>query len=359
MSLLFIQKRSIRAGAQTSLARMVDSTPLRTLNPAVLLGDPGWLEEALQRQKTPVITTKFPSPRALATRLFGLRSFARRTAGMLRVQSIEPAAIIANDHQECPLAQALAKEFGNVPVLGILRTPGMTREDFDKYQCEACDGLMGEGKELQKRLTGWTQKPIGLFEEGFIESEFMPLKPPVTSCPRRIAVIGSEAPRKGFTDFIEAVHRLEAQLPDFPGFQCDLTGSQPAGSGDLLAKPARSTFQFLGRVEGFANLVRQYDLAIHPSRAETFGMAPIEAMLAGTPTLVSVTGVVGELGLPAAWTFPPADIGALTNRLAALWQGWPELQLDLGEVQAQIRRSFHIDHTAGFVRAELQALGLP
>lgn len=359
VSLLFLQKRPIRAGAQTSLARMVESTPLRALRPVVLLGDHGWLEEELGRRKVPAMVAHFPSPRALKTRLFGLGSFARQVAGrLLALPGVEkPRAIVANDHQECPLALALSQVLGGVPVLAILRTPGMTQRDFQKYQCNACHGLMGEGGELRERLTRWTSKPVALFEEGFNESEFMPLKPWPPQCPRKLLVAGSEAPRKGFTDFIEALQRLEQRRPDFPGFQCDLTGLRPEGAEALLARPMRSTFQFLGRVEGFAKLARGYDLAVHPSRAETFGMAPVEAMLAGTPTLVSTTGVVGGLtSLPPAWVFPPGDIATLADRLEHLWASWPAL--DLAAVHAEIRTSFHIDHTAGFVRSSLAGLGV-
>lgn len=338
---------------------MVESAPLRTLKPAALVGGVGWLTEQLVRQAVPFVSTPFPSPRALTTRIFGLRSFSKRLLPVLKENYIEPAAIVANDHQECPLAQAISQALGGIPVLAILRTPGMTRADFDKYLCDRCDGLMGEGKELRQRLTGWTKKRVSLFEEGFTESEFMPAKPLAPACPPRVIVIGSEAPRKGFTDFIEAIHRLEARHPDFPGFHCDFTGSQPSDNEALLARPTRSSFHFLGRVEGFANLVRQYDLAVHPSRAETFGMAPVESLLAGTPTLVSVTGIVGELALPAAWTFPPGDSETLSHRLAMLWQRWLELRPDIPAIQTQIRGSFHIDHTAAFVREELQALGLP
>jgi glycosyltransferase involved in cell wall biosynthesis len=145
---------------------------------------------------------------------------------------------------------------------------------------------------------------------------------------------------------------LETTCPDFPGFECDLTGTLSEGIAALLRRPFRSRFAFLGRVEGFANLVQQYDLAVHPSRAESFGMAPIESLIAGTPTLVSVTGVVGELSLPPEWTFPPADIAALTQKLAALWRDWPPLPMV--QVQARIRRGFHIDHTASKVRAQLE-----
>lgn len=358
MSVLFIQKRPIRAGAQTSLARLVDSAPLRPLEPAALIGGEGWLSQQLSRHGVPFVATPFPSPRGFLTRLFGLDGFARRVKTRLEAQRVQPAAVIANDHQECPLALAIARAFGGLPVLAILRTPGMTRADFDKYHCERCDGLMGEGWELRERVADWTTKKVSLFEEGFTESEFMPSKPYPLACPRRLLVIGSEAPRKGFTDFIAAIHQIEAAHSDFPGFHCDLTGTRPEAAEALLNKPSRSSFHFLGRVEGFAHLVREYDLAVHPSRAETFGMAPIEAILAGTPTLVSITGVVGHLDVPAPWAFSPGDVSGLADRLIALWRQWPHLALDVGRLQTQIRRSYHIDHTAGFVRDHLASLGV-
>ena len=353
MSILFFQKRSIRAGAQTSLARLVESSPLRPMNPVALLGGAGWLSEELQRQGTPALITRFPSPRALMSRMLGFGMFARRVIGMLHSRAVTPAAIIANDHQECPLAFALAEKLGGIPVLGILRTPGMSRADFDKYGCDRCNGLMGEGTELRERVQAWTSKDVGLFEEGFAEAEFLPLKVWPAACPKRVLVIGSEAPRKGFLDFIEAVRRLEAEVPAFPGFECDFTGSRPA---DLPQGPTRSIFHFLGRVDDFPSLVRRFELAVHPSRAETFGMAPIEALIAGTPTLVSLTGEARRLALPGDWTFPPGDVSALSDRLAGLWRRWPAL--DLQALQAQVRHGYHLDRTAGRVRHELLKLGL-
>ena len=101
------------------------------------------------------------------------------------------------------MAIALAKELGGLPVLSILRTPGMSLRDFKKYRCDASRTLMGEGRELQRRIKDWTSKPIALFEEGFEEPEFLPLKSIPSTCPSRLLLIGSEAPPKGFTDFIE------------------------------------------------------------------------------------------------------------------------------------------------------------
>lgn len=357
MNVLYLQKRPIRAGAQTSLARLVSSAPLRDLNPVVLVSELGWLETQLRRQRVPVIVSRFANSRTLTARLLGLRSWARGIVRTAASMELSVQAIVANDHQECPLALALACELGGAPVLAILRTPGMTRRDFDKYRCQRCDAILGEGTELRERVSRWTRKPVGLFEEGFGEWEFEALRPWPASCPRRLVVIGSESRRKGFTDFIEAVGRLESADPGFPGFDCDLTGKLNDEIAVLLRKPFRSRFKFLGRVEAFADLVRSYDLAVHPSRAESFGMAPIESLIAGTPTLVSVTGVVGELALPSAWTFPAADIAALAQRLAALWRDWP--RLPMAEVQEHIRRRFHIDRTARNVRAHLEAVCAP
>jgi len=288
----------------------------------------------------------------------GLSRFARHTARRLESSSIRPRALVANDHQECPLALALSRQLGNLPVLAILRTPGMSNRDYYKYRCNECHGLMAEGTDLLEKVRAWTDKDVALFEEGFTEDEFHSPKPPPAGFPDRILVIGSEAPRKGFTDFIEALDLIESNHRDFPGLHCDFTGTEPADAGDLLARPRRSSFKFLGRVDGFAKLVRGYDLAIHPSRAESFGMAPLEAILAGVPTLVSTTGIIASLPFPDSWAFPPKSPPEIATRLAHLWKQWNVSPLDLAALQSEIRARFHIDHTASFVRKSLADLGI-
>lgn len=354
MSVLFLQNRPIRAGAQTSLARLVDSAPIRPLDPVVLLNSDGWLSDQLCRQGTPYCVFPFKSPRSLSTRIFGLSTWAKSAAAALGETRSQIRCIVANDHQECPLGLALAKTLGGLPVLSILRSPGMSKRDFEKYSCDASQAVMVEGRELQVRVKRWTSKSVSLFEEGFEEAEFQSAKTLPTSCPRRVLLIGSEAPRKGFTDFIEALQILEHRRPDFPGWTCDLTSAHTEAIDALLAKPTRSKFHFLGRIEGFSSRVREYDFAIHPSRAETFGMAPIEAILAGTPTLLSTTGVAAELSLPWSWTFPPGKITSLSEHLEFIWEYWPPI--DIPAIQAEIRARFHINHTASAVRCQLDFL---
>jgi len=166
-------------------------------------------------------------------------------------------------------------------------------------------------------LDSFSRKPVS---EGFLESEFAPAKSTLSSSPKRLLVIGSEAPGKGFTDFIEALQLFENKRPDFPGWNCELTGIRTDAIALLLAKPMRSQLNFLGRVNGFSDLIRAHDFVIHPSRSESFGMAPVEALIAGTPTLISLTGIASELSLPEPWSFPPGDIAALAKRLEFLWE---------------------------------------
>ena len=95
-------------------------------------------------------------------------------------------------------------------------------------------------------------------------------------------LIGSKAPGKGFTDFIEALRMFEQKRPEFPGWECEVTARLVTRLEAALVKSLRSRFRFLGRIDDFSQRVAEYPFAVHPSRGETFGVAPVEAMLAGT-----------------------------------------------------------------------------
>jgi glycosyltransferase involved in cell wall biosynthesis len=354
MSVLFLQNRPTRAGAQTSLARLADSDPIRILDPLVLVSKNGWLSEQLERQGTPCFVVPFKSPRALASRIFGLKGWAKLAVRSIVTGSARVRSVIANDHQECPLALALARELGGLPVVSILRSSGMSEGGFRKYGCERSTTMLAVGSELQKKVQQWSRRQVLRFDEGFLETEFGQSRPWLFQCPGRLLLIGSEAPGKGFTDFIEALRMFEQKRPEFPGWECDVTARLVPHLEAALAKPLRSRFRFLGRIDDFSQRIAEYSFAVHPSRAETFGMAPVEAMLAGTPTLVSTTGVAGELGLSAHWTFPAGNISALCERLEYLWQQWPFI--NLSEIQQEVRNRFHIKLTASVLSRQINNL---
>lgn len=73
-------------------------------------------------------------------------------------------------------------------------------------------------------------------------------------------------------------------------------------------------------------------LALMPSRCdETFGIAAAEAMAAGLPVIASDLGALGELLEPQALV-PAGDVGALADRIDALW----------GDVQAGARNRVRV-----------------
>lgn len=361
-NILFLQKRSVRAGAQTSLARILASKPLEAFQSTAILGQDGWLGRHLKERGVRAVVVPFPSPRALTTRLLGFGGFCRAVTQRLGPDRGIPAAIIANDHQECPpalaLAACLADKGQRIPVLAILRTPGMSHRDFIKYRCHSCDALLVVGSDLLEKVSLWWDKTPTLFVEGFSDDEYQPFPIIRPEFPDRLLIIGSEEPRKGFADFIEAIDRVEARHPDFPALQCDFTGNAPETTGASASPIRRAHFSFIGRVERFSELLQNYQLAVHPSRAETFGLAPLEAILGGVPTLVSATGVIPQLDPPHEWQFPPCDPCALAERMEQLWKHWPEPVDGMKAFQSKIRESYHIERTGRILVSELESLGL-
>lgn len=352
--LLFVQFRSKRAGAQVSLSRIVSSQEIRAFNPYVLLGDAGWLGEYLTDNSIPHSVSPWPSPRSLASRLGGLRKFAERTLTHLHNEGITPSVIVANDHQETLLAHALAKAAGGVPVAVILRTPGMSWNDFKKYHCGRCDLIFARGEELSERVRLWSGKEVTCMLGSFADNDFYPTRFPAPSFPTKILVAGSEEPRKGFADVIEAIKHIEQTEPGFPAVEFVFTGDKTDELATHTGYPFRCRFSFVGRVEEFADFARQFDLAIHPSRSESFGMAPLELMLAGVPTMVSATGIINAMPLASPWSFPPANPPAIAAHLVQIWKQWAEGICDIPNLQRHIRTHYHISATTGILARKIQ-----
>jgi glycosyltransferase involved in cell wall biosynthesis len=327
--LLFVQRRPTRAGAQTSLWRIVKSSPSL---PLILSAAHGWLDEALPG----TIVSTWPSPRSWPARLGGLTRFAKSIAP--RLQGIR--AVVANDHQECPLALALAKRL-DLPCLAILRTPGMSQRDFSKYQCDQCNHLFAVGDELLEKVTRWATAPSSLFVEGFLKDEFLPVPAASPQFPSRILVAGSEEPRKGFRDFLTALEILRQEHPKFALEEVVFTGHAPAEAVPRLD----CHLEFAGRIADFIPFARQFDFAIHPSRHETFGLAPLELIISGIPTLATATGCLDESLLPVSWLVPPASPPDLAQALLDWQKNWPDRRAHLAGTIDTIRERYDIQKT--------------
>jgi len=343
-SVLFVQNRTHRAGAQTCLARLLRHEVIKSWNPVLVCSPGGWLADECLRIGVPVIEEPFPHSRSLGGRLFGNAAFAKRVKKSLAARSIFPMVVQANDHQEGLLGLQLGKILGARTAM-FLRSPTMTHEDYRKYRCGEYGFISAVGDDFLHRVQSWESgREIALIRDGIYADEILPPRSRSVACPERILVIGSPLVWKGWADFIEALYLLEREGSLRPT-QFDFTGDKPnVAHNDLkLDRLSIAHCNFLGRVEGFRDLVLGYDLVINPTRMETFGMAAVEVLAAGVPLLSSRTGVIELVQKADTMLFPPAQPAALAVAFKRVLLRWGEIDLGVTKAQAAVRKTLLID----------------
>lgn len=331
--ILFVQRHPRRAGAQTSLYRLLKTSPTSS---SVVLASEGWLSEALPDS----LIYPWPSPRSLSARIGGTKRFAEKFSKELRARGLNPSIVIANDHHECIPTLAISRRL-SIPSAAILRTPGMTQADFQKHRCMDIDHLFIVGNELASKVRKWGSQPHSLYQEGFLEDEFSdPSKLP-SSLPDRLLVAGSEEPRKGFSDLILALKLLEETQPEICFKEITFTGNPP----NMKLPDLNCQMKFVGRIDNFVDFAKNFSFAIHPSRHETFGLAPLELVIAGIPTLCSRTGIADEHLLPESWLIEPNNPKDIVSKIIQWHTSWKSLSEKRDKVIANIRTQFHIENS--------------
>ena len=147
---------------------------------------------------------------------------------------------------------------------------------------------------------------------------------------RYLLYVGGISPHKNLPLLVEAYRRL---LTDgqFGGLRLLLVGDYAgdvfySGYEELRALVARRGLEasvcFTGFVsdEALVDLYNRAEVLILPSLEEGFGLPAFEAAACGTPVVASTAGPAGSLLGPAAWTFPPSDVDALSHTLRTLLQ---------------------------------------
>ncbi|MCX8157161.1 MAG: glycosyltransferase [Verrucomicrobiae bacterium] len=357
---IFLQRRTHRAGAQTCLARLLRHPAMQKWNPVLVCEDEGWLAQTCRKAGVRVLVNPFPSARTLAGRLWRNQAFAGQVAAQLRRHRWTPQLVHANDHWDALLGLTLARRL-HVPSAVFLRSPGMKPEDYDKYGCREMDLVIAVGDELQQRAQNWDMgRGILLIHDGLEAAEQLPPKPRPASFPPKILVLGSPLDWKGWADLTEALWLLQ-QDGNLPPIQWDFTGDRPdpARNNLKLERLTTGQFHFLGRVEEFRELVRQYDLALQTSWHESFGMAALETLFAGVPLLSTRVGVIEQVLEAPAFLVPPRRPAILAQALQHLMQHWPTLDPGVEKAQQLIRARFLIDYAVDkLLRAYADQLGL-
>lgn len=351
---LFIQRKAHRAGAQSCLERLLRFNAEQGGSAALLCGERGWLTAACERSGVTVMVEPFPKARSLWALLYGNRAFGIRVAGRLRKAGLSPRIVHANDHTEGLPSLAVACRIGAKTAV-FLRSSAMTRRDYYKNACHRLDLVIAVGEKLQAAAQAWDpEKRVRLIHDGIFESEFAPLKEKPDVPPVRILAIGNAGEAKGWGDLAEALAALEARGISLPGF--DFTGDFAGKPYASVLRGLKAECRPLQHVEDFRSLVCKYDLAVNPSRNESFGMAAIETLAAGVPLLSSRVGVIGQVLKAQEMLFEPGDVNSLAQALENLLARWDEVDFSVARAQANIRERFLIQKTARDLDSALAAL---
>lgn len=135
-----------------------------------------------------------------------------------------------------------------------------------------------------------------------------------------VGTAGRLVPIKGIANLIQAIARLQVDIPDI---RLEIAGAGPARPS--LERQVRelgldNCVAFLGWQVDLQPVMARWDVFAAPSLEEAFGISALEAMAAGLPVVASSVGGLPELVEDGrtGWLVPPADPNALAARLREL-----------------------------------------
>jgi glycosyltransferase involved in cell wall biosynthesis len=165
------------------------------------------------------------------------------------------------------------------------------------------------------------------------------LEPRRTKCEERILLVGTLQPRKGIETWVRSLRTVFQQRPRATALLIGAdTPSAPGGYSmaahvqRLLEPPVRDRFCWTGSLshQQTCDLIGESSLLVVPSLLESFSFAATEALLAGTPVIVSDrTGI--------------AEHVPLLRRVACHAVGaWATAQVEaLSDIDAAMEHAFH------------------
>lgn len=145
-------------------------------------------------------------------------------------------------------------------------------------------------------LVGLSERECPIIPNGIDTQRFSP-SPDVPVENELVVFVNTVNPRKGIEELVDAANEILPLRPAarFVAIGDDTqsrTGAYIAKLRDRIRPELRSRFEFLGRIprEDVIPWLRRAAVCCYPSHMETFGIAPLEAMSVGRPTIFSKTG---------------------------------------------------------------------
>jgi len=137
-----------------------------------------------------------------------------------------------------------------------------------------------------------------------------------------ILFAGTLEPRKGIDDLFAVYETLPEPRP-----RLVLCGDRGWGPAPRPLRPAPSFTGYVSR-EQLRDLYRRAKIFVYPSRAEGFGIPPLEAMACGAPVVATRVGAIPEFAGDAALLVDPGDRDGLRDAMARLLRD-PALRREL------------------------------
>jgi glycosyltransferase involved in cell wall biosynthesis len=204
-----------------------------------------------------------------------------------------------------------------------------------RYSCRHSDGVIAVSKFTRDEIVslyGVPAERITVAPNGVDPAFFDPGPRAAPVDGPFFLAVGNLQPRKNLVTLIRAYRSLRGRAPEVterlvivgqPGFQADAIHREAA---DLRSEGALVFTGYLP-TESVIGLMQRATAFAYPSVYEGFGLPPLEAMAAGTPTVVSDIPVTREVVGDAGLRVPATDERAWSEALQRVRE--PALRHDL------------------------------
>ena len=318
-------------GAATVLNEIIERVDRTRFVPVLACLSPGRWPELVRARGTAAYSfprSRLRSPRNLMTLVLGLRKVIRR----------ERIELVHASENSALLYASLAGRLTRTPVIWHIHSPLQPRSRSERAVARVLRlippaHIVFTSSGAQNRTVEFPGVPWSVVTPGVDidrcrsgdpvrgrDAFGIPADAQVLSMFARVGVM------KGQADFVDCLGRLSARHPRLYGVMC---GPADKGSGYWQKLQDLARHYGLGerliipgdvRTPVKEDLVAASDVVVHPSRAESFGLAVLEAMAAGKAVVAAATdgprlliedGVSGVL-------VEPGNVDALVEAVGAL-----------------------------------------
>jgi glycosyltransferase involved in cell wall biosynthesis len=336
LSILHVTASLGLGGAETMLYRLVCHMP-HIRHRVICLGAPDWYSERL-------------AEKGVGVEHLGMTSAAAGLRGLTRLHRLirrSEADVLQGWMYRANLVGGLAARLARIPAVWSIHCaslePLRPAARAFAYASGAVAGWVpryvincsSRAVALHDQL-GFDRAPGGVVHNGYDAEAFRPDEAQrarlrqALGMPADRFLLGSVSrwhPEKDIPNLLAALQILRDR--PIGDVRCVLIGNGLAPDSQPLAREieARGLSLLvvpLGRRSDIAELMRALDVHVLPSRSEAFPNTIAEAMLSGTPCIVTDAGdgplMVGDTG----WVAPPASPEALAGRIEEALREWRE-----------------------------------